>query len=255
MKYQTLPKWDQNRPEFLKLGFIFAIGIVLMAFNYTTYPTAPSRYEITTVWDEVDPEIIPPRTPPQPKAVLPPPSPKIELTIEVDQLDEPTFIETKPDEVFDESIENSEVAVDEFASPSADIVSPIVTPIIEKEEPTEDSPLLMADRMPVYGECSLDEDESLRRTCTNQSVMRTINSNVKYPALARENEIEGTVVVSFVVTKYGEIENIEIMRDIGAGCGESVLNAMKKLGKFYPGKHNGRPVSVIYRLPVKFTLH
>ena len=77
---------------------------------------------------------------------------------------------------------------------------------------------------------------------------------MKYPALARENEIEGTVVVSFIVTKNGEIENIEIMRDIGAGCGESVLKAMKKLGKFYPGKHNGRPVSVIYRLPVKFTL-
>ena len=84
--------------------------------------------------------------------------------------------------------------------------------------------------------------------------METIYSNVKYPTIALENDITGTVIVSFVVAKDGKISNIEIVRDIGGGCGKAVLKAMKKLGQFYPGKHNGRPVSVIYKLPVKFKL-
>lgn len=254
MKYQAPPKWDKNRPEFLKLGFILAIGFVLMAFNYTSYPSVTKPYNLVDIWTDIDPEIIPPRTPPQQKAVLPPPTPKIELAIEVEPQDEPTFVETKTEQVFDEPSNESDVIVDEFASLSSNNTPAAKVTIVPKEEPMDKGPVLMAERMPVYGDCSLDDDESIRRTCTSQSVMNIINSNVKYPALARENEIEGTVVVSFIVTKSGEIANIEIMRDIGAGCGESVLKAMRKLGKFYPGKHNGRPVSVIYRLPVKFTL-
>ena len=254
MKYQALTKWDKNRPEFLKLGFILAIGFVLMAFNYTTYPSHTVLYQTVSLWDEVDHEIIPPRTPPQQKAVLPPPSPKIELTVEIEPKDEPTFVETKHEVVFDESNASSDLDKEEYASPTREDAPAAVVPIIPKEEPKEKGPMLMAERMPVYEDCNLADDESVRRSCTSQSVMRIINSTVKYPALARENEIEGTVVVSFVVTKSGTIENIEILRDIGAGCGASVLKAMKRLGKFYPGKHNGRPVAVVYRLPVKFQL-
>lgn len=253
MNYQPIPKWDKNRPEFLKIGFILSIGFALMAFNYTTYPT-DEVYEITnTLMDDKTLEIIPPRTPSEPKKLPPPPTPKIEMVIEVEPEDQPTFVETKTEEIFDEPTENTETIVDDYASPTKDVALAIVKPIIEKD-PIDKGPVIFADRMPVYGECNLDDDESVRRSCTNKSVMKTIYSHVKYPQIARENEIEGTVVLSFVVTKDGSIQNLEIVRDIGGGCGTAVINAMKKLGDFYPGKHNGRPVSVIYKLPVKFKL-
>ena len=56
------------------------------------------------------------------------------------------------------------------------------------------------------------------------------------------------------MNKIGDVEDIEIVRDIGFGCGDEVIKAIKKLGKFKPGKQNGRPVSVLYRFPVKFSL-
>ena len=253
MKYQAHPKWDKYRPEFLKLGFILAIGFVLMAFNYTTYPT-DEPYIISDIYEDITMEIIPPRTPNEPKTLPPPPTPKIEPVIEVEAADEPTFVETKPEEIFDEPTKESNATVDNFATPTKDITPAIVAPIIKEETLIDEGPLFMADRMPVYGECSLDDDETVRKACTNKGVMTTIYSSLKYPSYAREIGVEGTVVVSFVVAKDGSIQKIKIMRDIGAGCGDAVLKAMKKLGKFYPGKHNGRPVSVIYKLPVKFKL-
>ena len=254
MKYQSLPKWDKYRPEFLKLGFIIAIGFALMAFNYTTYPT-DEIYELTDIFlDDTTIEIIPPRTPNEPKKMPPPPTPKIETVIEVEPADEPVFEETKTDEVFDEPIDDSDAVIDEYATLAKETAPVIVAPITEENSTEEEGPIIFADRMPVYGECSLDDDEKERRACTNKSIMSALYSYVKYPAIARGNRVEGTVVVSFVVAKDGSIQNLEIMRDIGAGCGEAVLSAMKKLGKFYPGKHNGRPVSVIYKLPVKFKL-
>jgi len=252
MNYRAYPKWDKNRPIYLKLGFIVAIGFTLMAFNYTTYPVEEDYFTHGT-FEIIEDEILPPRTPSEPKKLPPPPTPKIETTIEVELEDEPTFVETKSDEIFEEPDESTNVIEDEFASPK-EVAPAVVAPIITDETPEEDGLVIIADRMPVYGECNLNDNESVRRSCTNKSVMKTIYSYVKYPSIARENSIEGTVVVSFVVDKKGEIQNLEIVRDIGAGCGKEVIKAMNKLGKFYPGKHNGRPVSVIYKLPVKFKL-
>jgi len=257
MKYQTnhqikASKWDKNRPIYLKIGYVLAIGLTLMAFNYTTYPVAEDYYSTGPI-EILEDEILPPRTPPELKKLPPPPTPKIETVIEVEPQEEPTFVETKTEEIFEETTETDNIQEDEYANPK--VAAPaIVAPIREEKELADDGIVFMADRMPVYGECSLDEDESVRRACTNKSVMKTIYSYVKYPSIARENSIEGTVVVSFVVDKKGEIQNLEIVRDIGAGCGAEVLKAMRKLGKFFPGKHNGRPVSVIYKLPVKFKL-
>ena len=85
-------------------------------------------------------------------------------------------------------------------------------------------------------------------------MIKHIYSILKYPAIARENGITGTVVVSFIINKDGELQDASIMKDIGGGCGAEVLRVVKKLGNFTPGKQNGKPVSVIYRVPVKFDL-
>lgn len=253
MNYQARPKWDKNRPAFLKVGFILAISFALMAFNYTSYPSKVT-YDTHTDYPEDILEVIP-RTVQQKKTVLPPPpKPIIETLIDIEPLDEPDFTEIEPMEEVIPQDESKTTIVDEYISPVKDTPAPeIVKPIIIEEE--EEGPVPIAERMPIHMKCDLDGTEAERRLCTNTNIMESLYKRIKYPSYARDIGLEGTVVVSFVVSKTGEIENVEILRDIGAGCGAEVIKAVKKLGTFYPGKHNGRPVAVIHRLPVKFSLN
>jgi protein TonB len=94
--------------------------------------------------------------------------------------------------------------------------------------------------------------------CGSKKLLEFIYKNIKYPAIARENGVEGTVVVQFVVEKDGSIEAAKVVRDIGAGCGEESLRVVelmnKKNLKWTPGKQRGRAVRVQFNLPVKFRL-
>jgi len=78
--------------------------------------------------------------------------------------------------------------------------------------------------------------------------------NLKYPAIASENGIEGQVVVSFIVEKDGSLSNAKILRDIGGGCGQAALRLISQMPKWTTGSHQGKPVRVRYTLPVKFKL-
>ncbi len=82
----------------------------------------------------------------------------------------------------------------------------------------------------------------------------SVQQRIKYPELARNAGIEGRVVVQFVVTSTGEIENPRVVRGIGGGCDEAALNALK-YAKFQPGYQRGRPVNVSYSLPITFSLN
>jgi len=82
-----------------------------------------------------------------------------------------------------------------------------------------------------------------------------VAENLKYPAIARENNIEGTVVLNFVVEENGSISNIEIRRDIGNGCGTEAMRLVRAMPKWVPGQHKGRKVRVMYTLPVLFKLN
>jgi len=79
-----------------------------------------------------------------------------------------------------------------------------------------------------------------------------------YPALARENNIEGTVVISFTVEKDGTVTDIVPARKVAGGCTESALKAVRAINlegqKFLPGRQGGQVVRVRYNLPVKFKL-
>jgi periplasmic protein TonB len=86
------------------------------------------------------------------------------------------------------------------------------------------------------------------------ALMAYIQKNTKYPAIARENNIEGRVFVSFIVEKDGSISNVEVKRGIGGGCDEEAKRVIKSQPKWTPGKQNGRPVRVQYNVPVNFKL-
>jgi protein TonB len=81
-----------------------------------------------------------------------------------------------------------------------------------------------------------------------------ICKNIKYPAIARENKIEGKVLTSFVVEIDGSISNVKVIHGIGGGCDEEAKRAIKNLPKLSPGIHNGQPVRVQLNVPLYFKL-
>lgn len=76
---------------------------------------------------------------------------------------------------------------------------------------------------------------------------------IKYPSAAIRSGIEGRVFIQFVVDKEGNVRDEKVLRDIGGGCGEAALDAVKEV-KFTPGKKGGVAVNVQYSMPVTFKL-
>jgi periplasmic protein TonB len=75
-----------------------------------------------------------------------------------------------------------------------------------------------------------------------------------YPNAARENGIEGQVVVQFIVNEDGRISGAKIIRGIGGGCNEEALRVVNNMPKWKPGKQNNKTVKVYYTLPIRFQL-
>ena len=81
-----------------------------------------------------------------------------------------------------------------------------------------------------------------------------LRKNIKYPAMAKESGISGTVHVTFVINKNGEIKDAKVIRGIGGGCDKEALRVVKNMPKWNAGKQRGKPVRVQYNLPVRFLL-
>ncbi len=210
---------DYYRGLFLRIGFIISLGIVLLAFTWTTYDNINANMGDLAIPDDIEVE------PPQTKQEKPPPPPPPPPQIEV--VEDEEILEDEPE------IEDMEIEED----------TEIEMPDIPEEEPVAEEPEIftIVEKMPQFpgGEAEM---------------MKFIYKNIKYPPIARENNIEGLVVVTFVVGKDGSINDIKVLRDIGGGCGEESVRVVKKMPKWNPGKQRGKPVQVQFNLPVKFKL-
>ncbi|MBQ7851950.1 MAG: energy transducer TonB [Muribaculaceae bacterium] len=85
-------------------------------------------------------------------------------------------------------------------------------------------------------------------------LMKYISNNIKYPTMAMENNIQGRVVVQFVVTKTGKIGEVKVVRSKDPDLDKEAVRIVKSLPNFIPGKMNGQAVSVWYTLPITFKL-
>jgi protein TonB len=81
-----------------------------------------------------------------------------------------------------------------------------------------------------------------------------LGKNIRYPAVARENNVQGRVICTFVVERDGSLTDIKVVRGIGSGCDEEAIRVLKNSPKWKPGIQNGRPVRVQYSVPISFTL-
>lgn len=87
-----------------------------------------------------------------------------------------------------------------------------------------------------------------------QALLACIAKNLKYPKSARRNEVQGIVVVRFVVLEDGKVGDIVIQRSLDPECDNAAKKAIKKLKRFTPGRQQGKPVKVWFTCPVKFAI-
>ena len=85
-------------------------------------------------------------------------------------------------------------------------------------------------------------------------LMKWLGRNVRYPEAAQANEVQGRVIVQFVVEKDGSIGQATILKGVDKDLDREALRVVKSMPKWQPGKNNGVPVRSYFRLPVTFRL-
>ncbi|MEI6764846.1 MAG: energy transducer TonB [Bacteroidota bacterium] len=81
-----------------------------------------------------------------------------------------------------------------------------------------------------------------------------LQRNVKYPLLARQYKVQGTVYATFIVEKDGSLSSIKILQGIGCGCDDEVARVVHMMPRWNPGQQNGQAVRVQMLMPVSFFL-
>ncbi len=86
------------------------------------------------------------------------------------------------------------------------------------------------------------------------ALMKWLSSNIRYPEAAQQNDIQGRVIVKFVVEKDGSIGQATILKGVDKDLDREALRVVKKMPKWQPGKNNGVAVRSYFNLPVTFKL-
>ena len=217
MEIKKNPKVDleKKRSLYLQIGFVIALLLVYAAFEYKNYDK--SSYNLGDLnLDDLEEEIIP-ITKQEQKPPPPPPPP-------------PEIIEIVEDEVeIEEELEIEDTETDEDE-------------IIEIEEEDDDEFFMVVENMPEFPGGDL-------------GLMKYIQQNVKYPPIAKEYNITGKVYVQFIVDKSGTVTNVKVVRGVDKNLDAEAVRVVKSLPKYKPGKQRGKPVRVMFTIPINFTLN
>ncbi|NBB88931.1 MAG: TonB family protein [Bacteroidetes bacterium] len=202
--------------------------------------------KLTTQTELMSPPPVLPDEPP------PPPPEKVPKKVATKRFVKP---EIRPDEEVIEEELPPTVKDLETAAPStqtqegtADIFQDYVIPVVENEPEPEPEPEPKEEEVYTYVQSWPEFPGG------NTAMFKFIGENLKYPASASDAGIHGTVFVQFVVSKDGNIKDVEVLRGIGGGCDEAAMNVIKKMPAWKPGHQNDVAVAVRYNIPIRFIL-
>jgi len=211
---------ERLKGAFFQIGLIISLVAILLAFQWKVY----NRSEIiithaTEITDVI--EMIPITIP------KPPPPPADLAQIDIVKNDEPVEI---PELKF-----NSEG--------TEKLVIAELPPVLQAPEKFEDPNTIFVavEQMPEF-------------PGGGRALFEYLSRNVKYPRLAQETGIRGTVYVSFVVEPDGSISNVKVLRGIGGGCDEEAIRVFSTMPRWSPGYQAGRPVRVSFSASISFRL-
>lgn len=222
---------ENKKTLFFLVGLVVTLSVVLIAFEWKTYER--NLMDLGQLNIDIEDEIIPITQRQQQPPPPPPPAPP-----EVIQIVEN---EAEIDEIKFESTEMDESEEIEFVE--------------EVEEETDEIfNFAVVENKPVYPGCEKLATEEEKFNCFNQSIMKHISKNFKFPEMARQMGIQGKVYVNFVIEKDGSISNVSIARGVDKLLDDEAIRTVKTLPKFQPAKQRGKSVRMQYTVPINAKL-
>lgn len=214
---------NNKRGLFLEIGLIVSLAMVIVAFaiGQKEKDIEKIENEIVAAEEEVIINTVQEQKPPQP----------VKQTIEVFS----DFINV----VKNDAKITTEFSFDDF---SEDVVI-VQQEVFVEEEEEDDAPLLFVEDMPTFQGGGLDKFRNW------------VMNRLKYPQIAQENNIQGKVLLAFVIEKDGTLTHIEVMQAPDRSLSDEAARVLAQSPKWAPGKQRNIPVRVKYILPVEFVLH
>ena len=221
VKKYSKPEVGNKRIDFFLVGLAFSILLVFGAFTYRVYDRKLENLGSIVIEEDlvVMENTVQQRTPPPP-----PPPPTIEVVEDDAEIEEqPEIMETEVDQ---------ETEMEEYEA---------------KEDELEETDEIL-EIFDVYEKAEFPGGE--------EGLQKFIAENISYPAMALENDQQGTVNVVFVIDKTGHVKDIAILGSKkGFGLEDEAMRVIKATsGKWRPAKQRDKPVSMRFRIPVKFQI-
>ncbi|TKG94069.1 energy transducer TonB [Puteibacter caeruleilacunae] len=217
---------ENKRSMFFQIGLVLALAVVFMAMEYNN--EVDTVKDMGTVSMDELLEELPPVTRQKDKpAFIPPPLFEPEELIIVDN-----------DEELDEELELIDTDITE-----GDVVE-LVENIGDGEEEEDSGPVeffALQDKPEFPG--------------GEKAMWNFLSKKVKYPTIAQENGVSGTVYVGFIIGKEGDVEEVRLLRGADPSLDKEALRVVKSMPQWKPGRQNGRAVRVSFRVPIKFQLN
>lgn len=245
----------RDYPKYLGRALVIAVALIGLAFAMPMIMKAvgglvPKEKPVDVVAElgpppDIDPNNPPPPPPPPPPTPPPPTRSTVKFVPPVIKKDEEVHEEEQKavEEILDkkEDVGTEDKKGNDEAPPAIE-ESPSLDPVIEAPKVEEKT----------YEMFDIQKEPSFPGGM--KEMYDWLGKNVPYPEMAKEAGISGQVVLTFVVGKDGGISDVNIVKDIGGGCGKAVKTTVEKMPKWSPGEANGHAVKVRYTLPFKFKL-
>lgn len=214
---------EPKRAVFIQIGLIISLAAALVAFEWKTYDVRQIDTTARTA-EKVEEDLV--EITQQNKPPPPPAAPPTTTLINIVQDD----VEVDDD-----------FMIDAEATQLTEIPKYVPPAVVEEEDVAEAEIFTVVESPPTF-------------PGGDEARIRYLTDNIKYPQMARESSIQGTVYVTFVVERTGSVTDVRVLRGIGGGCDEEAIRVIKGMPKWTPGKQRGKPVRVQFTMPIKFTL-
>jgi protein TonB len=178
-------------------------------------------------------------TPAEQVAPPPPPPPPPTDVVQQQKYVPPVVVDSiKPEDV--KQLMTADQAQTEVTNKEVVEVQQQVKEEVQEAEP-EQTPFVVVEEMPMFpgGEAEL---------------LKYIAANTQYPEIAKENNIQGKVIVRFCVTPKGGVSQVSVLKGVDPELDKEAIRVVNTLPTFKPGKQGGKPVPVWYMVPIAFTL-
>lgn len=228
MEVKKSPKADLKTKKllFTEIGFVAALLVVLFAFEWS------SKDKKVSVLDAGNQEIVEDEMVPITQETPPPPPETPKIPVLSDQID-----------IIDDDIkvDDNILNLEDDSNLGVEIMD-YVEEVAEESVEEEAIPFQLVEEKPKFQGGDANE------------FSKWVNQRLVYPEIAKENGVQGRVMLQFTVNADGTVSNVKVLRGVDSSLDKEAVRVVSSSPKWKPGRQRDRAVKVTYTFPVIFQL-